>query len=129
MNNTSAKPNQRTPHHWDVQAGNTLRRLRLERGMSQTAVAKKVGVAFQQIQKYEIGSNRMAVSRLCQLGKALDVHPSAFFEDMSLGGNAEAEVLSIQTEHVTDCIEQIADPVSRAKFVTRILKLAAKELA
>ena len=129
MNDTSSNPTRRAPHHWDVEAGKTLCRLRLERGMSQTAVAQKVGISFQQIQKYEIGSNRMSVSRLCQLGKALNVHPSVFFEDMSFGVQSETDDISLQIKRVTDCIEKITDPVSRAKFVKRILKLAAKELS
>jgi transcriptional regulator with XRE-family HTH domain len=128
MNDTSSNPTRSAPHHRDVEAGRTLCRLRLERGMSQTAVAQKVGISFQQIQKYEIGSNRMSVSRLCQLGEALNVHPSVFFEDMSFGVQSETDDLSLQSEQVTDCIEQITDPVSKAKFIKRIMKLAGKEL-
>jgi transcriptional regulator with XRE-family HTH domain len=128
MSISPSKPNPRGPHHWDVEAGNTLRKLRLERGMSQTAVAQNVGISFQQIQKYEIGSNRMTVSRLCQLGKALAVHPSVFFEEMSFEVQSETDLTSLQAEQVTDCIEQITDPVSKAKFIKRIMKLAAKEL-
>jgi transcriptional regulator with XRE-family HTH domain len=128
MSISPSNPTRRAPHHRDVEAGKTLRRLRRERGMSQTAVAEKVGIAFQQIQKYEIGSNRMAVSRLCQLGEALNVHPSVFFEDMSFEVQSQTDVIPLQTEQVTDCIEQITDPVSKAKFIKRIMKLAGKEL-
>ncbi|MGB1027750.1 MAG: helix-turn-helix domain-containing protein, partial [Rhodospirillaceae bacterium] len=52
------------------------RRIRLRRnivGMSQQALAKGVGVTFQQVQKYERGSNRVSASRLYEIGKVLGV--------------------------------------------------------
>jgi transcriptional regulator with XRE-family HTH domain len=50
--------------------------------MSQTAVGAAVGLTFQQIQKYERGSNRIGSSRLFEFSKALDVPVSYFFEEM-----------------------------------------------
>lgn len=128
MNLTSTKPNQRTPDHRDIEAGKTLRNLRVLRGMSQTDVAKQVGVAFQQIQKYELGSNRIAVSRLCDLATAIDVHPSAFFEAMALNSATAPESPSQQLNRVTGIIAQIDDPVLKAKLIKRMLEFAAKEV-
>jgi transcriptional regulator with XRE-family HTH domain len=51
--------------------------------MSQTAVADAVGLTFQQVQKYERGSNRISSSRLYEFAKVLDVPVSFFFEEMS----------------------------------------------
>jgi transcriptional regulator with XRE-family HTH domain len=53
--------------------------LRKERGLSQTALAARVGVTFQQLQKYETGKNRLSASRLYRLASVLGVDVSAFF--------------------------------------------------
>jgi len=59
-----------------------MRQLRSLLGMSQTAVGTAVGLTFQQIQKYENGSNRISSSRLFEFAKALDVPVSYFFDEM-----------------------------------------------
>ncbi len=51
-------------------------------GLSQTALGDALGLTFQQVQKYEKGSNRVGASRLYQLSKILDVPVSYFYEDM-----------------------------------------------
>ncbi len=48
-------------------------------GLSQTALAERVGVSFQQIQKYETGINRISASRLHQIALALGAEPGSFF--------------------------------------------------
>ena len=50
--------------------------------MSQTKLAEAVGLTFQQIQKYERGSNRMGSGRLFEFTKVLDVPVSYFFDEM-----------------------------------------------
>ncbi len=64
----------------DVHFGNRLRRRRRLLGLTQQDVAERVGVRFQQIQKYECGGNRMSAARLWQLVQALDV-PITYFYD------------------------------------------------
>ena len=46
--------------------------------MSQTALAERIGITFQQIQKYEKGTNRVGASRLMQIAEALDVPIHSF---------------------------------------------------
>lgn len=60
----------------DVYVGEQIRKLRLLRGLSQTELAKGIGVKFQQLQKYEAGGNRVSAGRLVKLAKNLDVSPS-----------------------------------------------------
>jgi len=67
------------PHKVDVHVGKKLKQLRNERRLSQTDVAKKLGLSFQQVQKYEIGSNRISASRLFELSQILEVKPNDFF--------------------------------------------------
>lgn len=66
----------------DAHVGQRLRLLRKERGLSQTALAARVGVTFQQIQKYETGKNRLSASRLYRLASVLGVDVSAFFDGL-----------------------------------------------
>ena len=57
----------------DAVVGRTIRALRLSRGISQGALGVRLGVSFQQIQKYENGTNRVGAGRLAQIAMALDV--------------------------------------------------------
>jgi transcriptional regulator with XRE-family HTH domain len=59
-----------------------MRQRRTLLGMSQTKVGDAVGLTFQQIQKYERGSNRIGSSRLYEFAKVLDVPVSYFFDEM-----------------------------------------------
>src|SRR5258707_6152335 len=70
-------------HPVDVHVGTRLRQRRALLGMSQTALANTVGLTFQQVQKYECGSNRISSSRIFEFAKALDVPVSHFFNEMS----------------------------------------------
>jgi transcriptional regulator with XRE-family HTH domain len=53
--------------------GRTIRALRLSKGLSQSTLGRRLGVSFQQIQKYENGTNRIGAGRLAQIALALDV--------------------------------------------------------
>ncbi|MEO9650524.1 MAG: helix-turn-helix transcriptional regulator [Roseobacter sp.] len=69
-------------HPVDVHVGRKLKQIRTMRRLSQTDVARELDLSFQQIQKYEIGSNRIAASRLYELSRILDVPTSFFFEGL-----------------------------------------------
>ncbi len=66
----------------DVEVGKRVRAMRIKKGMSQTALADKLGVSFQQIQKYEKGVNRIAPQRLETIAVALGHPVSVFFPSM-----------------------------------------------
>lgn len=72
----------------DVEIGRRIRLHRLVKGMSQIEVANLCGITFQQIQKYENGTNRVGGSRLQQIANALGVAPAAFFDG---GGTGEKQ--------------------------------------
>ena len=63
--------------------GNKLKLRRLSLGLTQTKVAKAINVTFQQIQKYEKGTNGVSSIRLLQLSNYLKVPINYFFEDFS----------------------------------------------
>ena len=69
-------------HPVDAHVGVRMRQRRTLLGMSQTKLGDAVGLTFQQIQKYERGSNRVGSSRLYEFAKALDVTVSYFFDEM-----------------------------------------------
>jgi transcriptional regulator with XRE-family HTH domain len=71
----------RKPNPVDVHVGSRVRYRRMIIGMSQEKLGEKMNLTFQQIQKYEKGTNRIGASRLFQLSKILDVPVGYFFED------------------------------------------------
>ncbi|MFP6756792.1 MAG: helix-turn-helix transcriptional regulator, partial [Alphaproteobacteria bacterium] len=71
------------PNPVDIHVGSRIRLRRTLLGMSQEKLGKAIGLTFQQVQKYERGTNRVGSSRLFQLAKILDVPVSFFFDDMS----------------------------------------------
>ena len=69
-------------HPVDVHVGKRVRHRRWMVGMTQQQLADKVGIKFQQIQKYETGMNRISASRLWDIADALSVTISFFFEGL-----------------------------------------------
>ena len=87
------------PEDSDVYAGRMLHVLRSAKGVTQEELAEQIGVTFQQIQKYERANNRMAVSTVHRICRALAVAPETFFppgdvEPQSLPNGIQQEELS-----------------------------------
>jgi transcriptional regulator with XRE-family HTH domain len=78
----------KSPDATDQSVGQKIRAQRIMRGLSQTELGNKLGVTFQQIQKYEKGSNRVSAGRLKRIAEILEVPVSFFFDGAS--GNDEA---------------------------------------
>ena len=70
-------------NNFNKHLGNKLKLRRLALGLTQTKVAKAINVTFQQIQKYEKGTNGVSSIRLLQLANYLKVPVNYFFEDFS----------------------------------------------
>ncbi len=66
----------------DGHVGRRIRERRREIGMSQAKLGNALGVTFQQVQKYEVGVNRVAAGRLWDMAKALEVDVTYFFESI-----------------------------------------------
>jgi transcriptional regulator with XRE-family HTH domain len=71
------------PEPTDIHVGKRIRMRRMILGLSQSNLGETCGISFQQVQKYENGSNRVSASRLQQFAKHLDVPVSFFFEGLS----------------------------------------------
>jgi len=76
-------------HPVDVHVGKRIRHRRWVVGTTQQQLAEKVGIKFQQIQKYETGMNRVSASRLWDIATAMGVDIAFFFE--GLDGQKPAE--------------------------------------
>jgi len=69
----------------DAMVGAKIRMFRINRGMSQTVLAERIGVTFQQVQKYEKGANRVGASRLSQIASVLGISVGDLFESSGDG--------------------------------------------
>ncbi|HEX8471303.1 MAG TPA: helix-turn-helix transcriptional regulator [Brevundimonas sp.] len=91
----------RIPDSIDTFVGRRIANRRSALGLSQSALATRLGISFQQIQKYESASNRVSASRLHQIAIALALPVRQFFPDTPLDGaspdNGRAEALPFMT--------------------------------
>jgi transcriptional regulator with XRE-family HTH domain len=74
----------------DAEIGRLVRAQRKQLGLTQTDLAERIGVTFQQVQKYENGTNRISIGRLTRIAEALDVPPPFFFARGTKAGVASA---------------------------------------
>jgi transcriptional regulator with XRE-family HTH domain len=74
--------NKKKPNPVDIHVGSRIRLRRNMLGMSQEKLGENLGITFQQIQKYEKGTNRVGASRLQAIAEILSVPVSFFFEDV-----------------------------------------------
>lgn len=84
----------------DIHVGQRLRMRRGLAGLSQEKLAEAVGVSFQQIQKYENGSNRVGARRLFDLGQVLSVPVEWFFEGFA--GVVPVSAVAEQTQNLSE---------------------------
>jgi transcriptional regulator with XRE-family HTH domain len=82
--------------------GKRLRARRLERHMSQQELANRLGLTFQQVQKYEKGVNRIGSARLVQIAAILEVNTSYFLDDLKSGNGKESASRFIDFLATTD---------------------------
>lgn len=77
-------------HPVDIHVGKRVRHRRWMVGMTQQQLAERVGIKFQQIQKYETGMNRVSASRLWEVAGALQVDVAYFFKGLEEGDDTDA---------------------------------------
>jgi transcriptional regulator with XRE-family HTH domain len=111
-------PRPRKPDPVDVHVGKKLQVRRTLCGLSQSELAERLGITFQQLQKYETAANRISASRLWQASKVLEVPVSYFFTGLDGEVDPAAEILSTRAglELVRDfegCAEEVQGFVSR----------------
>ncbi len=130
--------NKKKPNPIDVHVGSRIRLRRTMLGMSQEKLGESLGITFQQIQKYEKGTNRVGASRLQNISSILNVPVSFFFEDapgepsMSQTGFSEPSGSSYVVDFLSSseglqlnrAFVKISDPKVRKKIVDLVKTLA-----
>jgi transcriptional regulator with XRE-family HTH domain len=84
----------------DLHVGQQLRARRKTLGLSQELLATRVGVTFQQMQKYEKGTNRISASRLFDIAQALSVPVSYFFEGLTTHDTDPDDVIAVNSDEI-----------------------------
>ena len=133
--------NVKTANAIDSYVGARIRMRRQLLGMSQERLAEQIGVTFQQVQKYEKGTNRVGASRLQAIASILDAPVSFFFEDAPGQGSGQTGGFSEDNgaSYVVDFISsseglqlnrafvRITDPKVRRKIIDLVRTLAPEE--
>lgn len=132
--------NKKKPNPIDIHVGSRIRLRRTMLGMSQEKLGEALGITFQQIQKYEKGTNRVGASRLQNISSILNVPVSFFFEDAPGSdsgapqpGMAEAAstnyvvdfLSSSEGLHLNRAFVKIQDQKVRRKVIDLVKALAA----
>lgn len=125
--------NKKKPNPTDVHVGSRIRLRRNMLGMSQEKLGETLGITFQQIQKYEKGTNRVGASRLQAISEVLGVPVSFLFEDApgsdggAVRGMAEAGVNGLAIDFCTSAeglqLNRAFVRITDAKVRRRVIEL------
>lgn len=132
--------NKKKPNPIDTHVGSRIRLRRNMLGMSQEKLGENLGITFQQIQKYEKGTNRVGASRLQAIASILSVPVSFFFEDApgqdgAVRGFAEDNAMALAAEfcstpeglQLNRAFVKVADPKVRRRIIDLVKSLAGDE--
>ena len=135
----------RRPNPIDIHVGNRVRLQRMLVGISQEKLGERLGLTFQQVQKYEKGINRIGASRLFELSRVLGVPVQFFYDDAPLGNHAPAttpgfaerspdshvfEFLSSREGlELNRAFSRISDPKVRRSVLDLVRSLAGEAMA
>lgn len=120
------------PHPTDVHVGKRVRQARIAKSLSQGALGKTLGISFQQVQKYESGSNRIGSSRLWDISQILDTPIEFFFEGLAPRGasaaisdTGEEQPMTRRTIQLAKAINDLRDEEAKMHFL-RLIEAYAK---
>ncbi len=114
---------------FDKHIGQRLRERRVVLGLNKTALADGLGITFQQVQKYETGSNRISAGRLYGCAELLGVSPAYFFEGLegSDSGTPD-ETRSDEALKLARAYYSIDDPVHRQRIWKVVQAIARSDI-
>lgn len=131
-----AMATKKQPNPIDIHVGSRVRLRRMMVGMSQEKLGEQLGITFQQIQKYEKGTNRVGASRLQAMAQALDVPVSFFFPDAApqqAGGMAEENsAFMMDFMSTSEGLElsrhfmRVRDPKTRRKIIELVKAISSE---
>src|ERR1700730_9457634 len=138
----------KAPNPIDKHVGSRVRMRRMMLSMSQEKLGGALGLTFQQVQKYEKGTNRIGASRLQQISQMLDAPPAFFFEcapSFEAIANSEPKQMGVTQDanapyvadflataeglHLNMAFARIHDPKIRKRIVDLVSSLAGEEPA
>ena len=129
----------RAPNPVDKHVGSRVRMRRVLLGLTQEKLGTALGITFQQVQKYEKGTNRIGASRLQEISRTLQVPPSFFFEglpantmpeetgfsDTSAAKSVTDFVVTAEGLQLNKAFTQITDPKIRRRIIDLVIALAS----
>ena len=111
------------PDPIDMMVGMAVRNARKQRGMSQETLAKHIGLTFQQVQKYERGTNRISCSVLFRIGKALEISPASLLPEQDSAPVSQVATSLTRLRGLEDVIKDYARLDARAqRAVWRLIR-------
>lgn len=135
----------RRPNPIDVHVGSRVRLRRMLLGISQEKLGERLGLTFQQVQKYEKGVNRIGASRLFDLAQVLGVSVQFFYDDAPAGESAAAAVPGLADRpgdsyifdflntreglELNKAFARISDPKARRAILDLVRSLANGDVA
>ena len=126
------------PDPVDVYVGSRIKLRRTVLGLSQERLADALGVTFQQVQKYERGTNRVSASRLAQIARALSITIAWFFNEQpdrsgfhegqqDFGTGSESIMQSRETAELVRAYYRISSPAARKSVYDLMKSLGSSE--
>lgn len=112
----------------DKHIGERLKQIRKQKGMTQEDLAEKLGISFQQIQKYENGKNRISFSNMVELSRYLNVSLDSFLDSPSLASGLsdsnQATVPQKETDELLKVYYSLDDPKLRKNLLQLVKSMA-----
>lgn len=115
----------RKPNPVDVALGHNVRFWRLARGLSQTQLANRLGITFQQVQKYEAGDNRVSIGRIVKTAGILRIPVAALFEGTEADGPLLALISDSRSFRLARAFAAITNTRARVSLMKMVEKIAA----
>ena len=110
----------------DIDVGRRVRVLRLQRRLSQTDLANHLGVSFQQVQKYENGTNRISAGRLEQIAELFKIPVATLFAQSGAGADNQKPLLDLVDSAGALRLLQAYSKLSNSKAKQALVQLAVE---
>jgi transcriptional regulator with XRE-family HTH domain len=126
------RPPAKLPSAVDVAVGGNVRIWRMAKGLSQAQLANRLGVTFQQVQKYETGGNRIGTGRLVKIAAILGIPISALFQGTNAADPSDpltALIPDSRSFRLAHAFAAIKHSALRVSLVEMVEKIAAAEAA
>jgi transcriptional regulator with XRE-family HTH domain len=118
------KSDPKKPDTVDAAVGVSVRTWRIARGLTQAELANRLGITFQQVQKYETGHNRMSTGRLVKTAAILGVPISALFQGADAADPAQALLADSRSFRLALAFRAIDDSKLRLTLVNMVETIA-----